>query len=432
MKKVFTISVVIFWAIIFFLPKNALALTTNINLNSASPGLQSQTFNVPAGFTSVKIISGAIDDRGQVSINGSQVLFGCSSHLACSDAGSYWVLDSNPCNPANAITPPHDMWNLVGLNVDITPFAVVGVNTLTVNVDNCAGGPSGFNFNIEIVYTNIPACSSFTASPASINIGDSSTLSWTVTNTNPMGVTINPGGIIGAAPAGSVSVSPATATTYTMDLTGPGGNTLNACSTAVSFNVPSCTIAAADAGVYSGDTTAISWTTTNAASATLNGASVLVNGSQTTPPITGSTAFNLIATGPGGNVTCSTTVGLLTPPTGGLVPCGRLADDTATTEINESKPCDLCAAMYMLKRMLNFIMELATGIAIFIIVLGGLLYAFSAGNPGKIEKAKSTVTGAIIGLAIMFAAWLIVAIILNAMGYADITNWNQVNCALQT
>ncbi|MBU4056982.1 hypothetical protein KJ695_03690, partial [Patescibacteria group bacterium] len=68
---------------------------------------------------------------------------------------------------------------------------------------------------------------------------------------------------------------------------------------------------------------------------------------------------------------------------GGLVPCGRNCDDPSTNDIDESKPCDLCAAFYMLKKIINFATELAVGIAVFILVIAGLLYAFSAGNPGN-------------------------------------------------
>ncbi|MBU4056599.1 hypothetical protein KJ695_01665, partial [Patescibacteria group bacterium] len=68
----------------------------------------------------------------------------------------------------------------------------------------------------------------------------------------------------------------------------------------------------------------------------------------------------------------------------------------------------------------------------FILVIAGLLYAFSAGNPGNIELAKSAITYALAGLAIIFAAWLVIAVILQGLGYADINTWNQVNCNLQS
>ncbi|MBU4338816.1 hypothetical protein KKB43_01440 [Patescibacteria group bacterium] len=115
-------------------------------------------------------------------------------------------------------------------------------------------------------------------------------------------------------------------------------------------------------------------------------------------------------------------------PTGGLVPCGRLADNTTTTDINESAPCSLCALFYMLKNIINLVMTLAIGVGVFILVIAGLLYAFSAGDSRNIDLAKSAVTSAIIGIAIIFIAWMAIAIILQGMGYANMATWNQVNC----
>ncbi len=120
------------------------------------------------------------------------------------------------------------------------------------------------------------------------------------------------------------------------------------------------------------------------------------------------------------------------PPTGELVPCGRLADNLDTGDIDESKPCTLCALFYMLKNIINFVIALSIGIGVFILVIAGLLYAFSAGNPRNIDMAKSAITSAIIGISIIFIAWMVIAVILQGMGYANMTTWNQVNCMLPT
>lgn len=127
------------------------------------------------------------------------------------------------------------------------------------------------------------------------------------------------------------------------------------------------------------------------------------------------------------SITCSITFPDITT---GLVPCGRLADNPATGDIDESKACGLCALFYMLKNIINFVLELAVGIGVFILIIAGLLYALSTGNPRNIELAKSAMSSVIAGLAIVFIAWLAIAVILQAMGYANIGTWNQVNCTL--
>jgi len=113
---------------------------------------------------------------------------------------------------------------------------------------------------------------------------------------------------------------------------------------------------------------------------------------------------------------------------GGLIPCGRAGDNPETLDIDESKPCSLCALFYLLKNIINFIMALSLGIGVFILVISGLIYASSAGDSRKIELAKRAVTSALIGLAVIFVAWLAVAVILQGMGYAKMTEWNQVDC----
>jgi len=128
------------------------------------------------------------------------------------------------------------------------------------------------------------------------------------------------------------------------------------------------------------------------------------------------------------SISCTTVI----PSTfGGLVPCGRNENDPNTTW-DDSAPCNLCFAFQMAKNILDYIFFLTVGLAIFIFVIAGLLYAFSMGNPGRIEKAKQAITLAIIGLAIIFVAWLIVNVVLAALGYTHPFggSWNMVDCSL--
>lgn len=129
------------------------------------------------------------------------------------------------------------------------------------------------------------------------------------------------------------------------------------------------------------------------------------------------------------SIACSITFPDITT---GLVPCGRLSDNPATGDIDESKACSLCALFYMLKNIINFVLDLAVGIGVFILIVAGLLYALSTGNPRNIELAKSAISSVIAGLAIVFIAWLAIAVILQAMGYANVGTWNQVSCVLPT
>lgn len=285
-----------------------------------------------------------------------------------------------------------------------------------------------------------PTCT-LIATPSSIGgTITSSTLSWSTTNiTFPLDtVAISNGAdynYTATSASGSTTVAPTSTATYTMTI----NNGMSAtCSATVTVVPLSCTISASPTGVFSGDTTNINWTVTSATggtitdgaiSTTLTAAQIAAgSGSFTTSPITGPKTYSMTVSGIGTASCGPAIIGIITPPIGGLIPCGRLGDNPDTDDINEHEPCNLCAMFYMLKNVLNFVMTLAIGIGVFILVIAGLLYALSAGNPRNIELAKSAVTSMLIGLALVFIAWMVIAVILQGMGYANIASWNQVKC----
>lgn len=71
---------------------------------------------------------------------------------------------------------------------------------------------------------------------------------------------------------------------------------------------PTVTLWADNTTINPGQSTTIHWTTTNATSATLNGASVAVNGSQSTGALSSTTTYTLVATGADGTAQQSITI----------------------------------------------------------------------------------------------------------------------------
>lgn len=160
---------------------------------------------------------------------------------------------------------------------------------------------------------NNPPVVEFDVSPASINLGQSATLTWSVSGATS--ITISPG-IGSVGPNGSTSVSPTTTTTYTITATGPGGTvtrqvvvTVNAAPNIV-FNVSPAGILAdgiADA--------TLSWTVTGATSITIdNGIGTVTATGNTKVKPSSTTTYTLTATGPSGTNTAQVTLTVVPLP----------------------------------------------------------------------------------------------------------------------
>ena len=76
--------------------------------------------------------------------------------------------------------------------------------------------------------------------------------------------------------------------------------------------------------------------------------------------------------------------------------------------------CTFTSAQDLLTVVVNairIVTALAGALAVAVVVLGGIYYVMSAGNPAQIKRAKDTLTNAIIGLLIASLAYTIVSFI---------------------
>ena len=65
----------------------------------------------------------------------------------------------------------------------------------------------------------------------------------------------------------------------------------------------------------------------------------------------------------------------------------------------------------ILTNIINFILEFAAGIAILMIIIGGIMYMVSGGNDDRVGKAKKLITNAVLGLIVIILAGIIVAFV---------------------
>jgi hypothetical protein len=151
----------------------------------------------------------------------------------------------------------------------------------------------------------------FSATPAAILPGQSSTLTWSVQNSTSVSISPAVGNV---AASGSTSVSPTSTTTYTLTASGPGGTVQATVTVQVGAAPPGnpqiIRFEANPVSIAPGQSSTLSWTTTGASTVSISPTvgSVTPNGSTTVTPAQ-TTTYTLTATSADGNkVTAPVTV----------------------------------------------------------------------------------------------------------------------------
>jgi hypothetical protein len=232
---------------------------------------------------------------------------------------------------ATAISIDHGVGPVTGTSVVVQP---IDTTTYTLTATN-SGGTSTSVATVT-VRPPAPVISSFSANPASVAVGASSTLSWSVSNATSL--SIDQG--IGAVTGTSMAVFPNVTTTFTLTAAGPGGTAM---ATATVTVIPAPVISAFSANPPSiavGAFSTLSWAVSNATSLSIDQGVGTVTGLTSTsvfPRV--DTTYTLTATGPGGSATRTATVTVHAPslhvqyddpPAGGKLRLVRNPASTAT------------------------------------------------------------------------------------------------------
>jgi hypothetical protein len=155
-----------------------------------------------------------------------------------------------------------------------------------------------------------PTIASFTASPASITAGASTTLNWTTSGATS--VTVTPGSFASTAATGSVALSPTATTTYTLTATNSTGSmTATATVTVAQPNVPAISsFTASPTSIALGAISTLSWATTGASTLTITPGTFASTSSsgQTNVSPEATTTYVLTATNAAGSVTATAMV----------------------------------------------------------------------------------------------------------------------------
>lgn len=139
----------------------------------------------------------------------------------------------------------------------------------------------------------------------------------------------------------------------------------------------------------------------------------------------------------------------------GLVPCGKEVyiggsweDGKCVGGIPKFTRCQFCHFFVMLDEIIDFVLfKLVPPIAILMLVIGGVMFMFAhfggaemlpgggAGGPKMLGQAKKLITSVVIGLIIIFAAWIIIDLFFSLIGVAEWTGlqegWFRIKCSIQ-
>ncbi len=126
---------------------------------------------------------------------------------------------------------------------------------------------------------------------------------------------------------------------------------------------------------------------------------------------------------------CQTTSGKSCPDCpqqGGFVPCGRSCDDTKTEDKCECEPCTICDFFVLISNIISFFLgKIIPPLAVLLLAVGGGMYMVAymspGAGPGLISRAKSVIVSTLIGLVIIYGAFIIVGTFLSLIGLADWT-----------
>ncbi len=123
------------------------------------------------------------------------------------------------------------------------------------------------------------------------------------------------------------------------------------------------------------------------------------------------------------------------PKPGGLVPCGRSCDDLSTPE-SECEPCQLCHFFVMIERWIDgLLFMIVPALAALMIAIGGGMYVIARGDSEMLSRAKKLFGSVVIGLLIIYGAWLVINLFFTVIGLStfglELTGpdkWFKINC----
>ncbi len=203
-----------------------------------------------------------------------------------------------------------------------------------------AGGTVHCTATVTVTHTTPPPACTLVANPIAVQLGGSSTLTWTTQNATSFSIDQGINTVI-PTDGGSRLVTPTQTTTYTGTVTGPGGTRNCSATVTVTTNPPptppACTLVANPTAIQTGASSVLTWTTAHATSFSIDqgigAVTPIAGGTQTVTPASTITYTGTV-TGPGGTTTCAATITV--SPTPPVAQCVLTANPSSVVKGNST------------------------------------------------------------------------------------------------
>ncbi|XOB41301.1 MAG: hypothetical protein ACKKMW_01035 [Candidatus Nealsonbacteria bacterium] len=110
---------------------------------------------------------------------------------------------------------------------------------------------------------------------------------------------------------------------------------------------------------------------------------------------------------------------------GPIVPCGGCAEfdpNDKTICLTPQSNCEFCHIFVLINNLLMFVLTCLTPIiGAAMLVWGGFTFLGAGQSPAKVEQAKGIITAVVIGIVIIFVAWVFLNSFLASIGVAEWT-----------
>ena len=114
----------------------------------------------------------------------------------------------------------------------------------------------------------------------------------------------------------------------------------------------------------------------------------------------------------------ATTTGILSPFVLALPAFAQTTINPCPTGLTGQTFCSLQADSFgkVVSNIIQVLVVLAVIIAVIFLVWGGIKWILSGGDKAKVESARNTIIGGIVGLVLVFLAYFIIGVIANLFG----------------